>query len=62
MANTAKITLTEAQIRALLFCLDMGEMDLQQTDDEEKRDSGLGHFERSIESIRQKLAKEGFSL
>lgn len=62
MANTSAITLTEAQVRALIFCLDMGEMDLEQTEQEEKSASGLGHFERSIEAIRQKLAAQGFSV
>lgn len=58
----ATVTLSEAQVRALLFCLDMGEMDLMQTDQEEKSASGLGHFERSIEAIRQKLSAQGFSV
>lgn len=62
MSSTAKVTITEAQARALLFCLDMGEMDLAQMDQEEKTGSGLGHFERSIEAIRQKLVAQGFSL
>lgn len=62
MANTSAITLTEAQVRALIFCLDMGEMDLEQTEQEEKSALGLGHFERSIEAIRQKLAAQGFSV
>ena len=60
--SSAKLTLTEAQARALLFCLDMGEMDLAQMDQEEKSGSGLGHFERSIEAMRQKLAAQGFSV
>ena len=62
MATTATLTITEAQARALVFCLDMGEMDLQQTEQEEKSASGLGCFERSIEAIRQKLAAQGFSV
>lgn len=62
MASTAQVTLTEAQVRALVFCLDMGEMDLMQTDQEEKSASGLGHFERSIKAVRQKLAAQGFSI
>lgn len=60
--NTVKLTLTEAQARAFLFCLDMGDMDLAQMDQEEKTGSGLGHFERSIEAMRQKLATQGFSI
>ena len=60
--SNAKVTLTEAQARALLFCLDMGEMELAQTEQEEKSRSGLGHLERSIEAIRQKLAAQGFSV
>lgn len=58
--NTATIKLTEAQTRALHYCLDIGQMDLEQYPQEEKTESGLGHFERSIEAIRQKLAEQGF--
>jgi hypothetical protein len=56
------IKLTEAQIRALFFALDVGQMDLEQMDQDEKSSSGLGHFERSIDAIRQKLAAQGFTL
>jgi hypothetical protein len=54
-----QITLTEAQARALLFALDIGQLELEQTPQEEKSGSGLAHFERSIDCIREKLAAQG---
>lgn len=48
------ITLSEAQVRVLGFCLDMGRMELESMDEDEIKD-GLSHFQRSIKAIENKL-------
>lgn len=53
--NTYNLRLSEAQMRALRYCLDTGRMELEQTEDDEKWESGLGYFERSIEAIEAQL-------
>lgn len=61
MAN-AKLNLSEAQVRALLFCLDNGAMDLEQHTPEEKGLAEMQHFERSIEAMLSQLSTQGFCL
>jgi hypothetical protein len=58
----ATLKLSEPQIRALLFCLDNGQMDLEQHTAEERGASEMQHFERSIEAMFNQLSAQGFSL
>jgi hypothetical protein len=51
---TTTLKLSEAQVRVLAFCLDIGRMELEQLDEEELKD-GFSHFQRSIEAIENKL-------
>lgn len=53
---TTTLKLSEAQVRALKYCLDMGRMELEQTEEDEKWESGLGYFEGSIDAIEAKLS------
>jgi len=51
---SATLKLTEAQVRVLAFCLDVGRMELEQLDEDELKD-GFSHFQRSIRAIETKL-------